>query len=191
MAAARLEISTLEVVAQAPSGRRYLLRASATRVLFPGFLALYSEGRDDEEERQAQDRLPRLSAGTALALTGLNPEQHFTQPPSRYTEASLIKTLEEEGIGRPSTYATIVGTLLERDYITREGRSLKPLALGETVSDLLSEHFPDIVDIGFTARMEEDLDEIARGKKAWVPVLRDFYGPFEATLKQAQTGNSA
>jgi len=188
MAAARLEVTTLEVIAQAPSGRRYLFRASATRVLFPGFLALYSEGRDEEEERQTQERLPRLSSGTALTLTSLKPEQHFTQPPSRYTEATLIKALEEQGIGRPSTYATIVGTLLERDYAAREGRSLKPLPLGETVSDLLAEHFPDIVNVGFTARMEEDLDDIARGKKAWVPVLRDFYGPFEATLKRAQTG---
>jgi DNA topoisomerase-1 len=149
---------------------------------------VYQEASDDEEEEARGDArtLAALRAGMPLTFIEVQPRQHFTQPPPRYTEASLIKALEEKGIGRPSTYATILSTLLEREYVRREARHLVPTPLGELVRDLLTEHFPNIVDEGFTARMEEELDEIARGEKQWVPVVREFYDPFSEALRTAQ-----
>jgi len=121
-----------------------------------------------------------------LELVRLLPEQHFTQPPPRYSEATLVKALEEYGIGRPSTYAPILSTIQERGYVQRVDRRLVPTETGKIVNDLLVQHFPDIVDVNFTARMEEDLDRIARGETAWVPVIRAFYGPFERQLARAE-----
>ena len=118
-----------------------------------------------------------ISAGTSQRLVRLLPEQHFTQPPPRYTEARLVRTLEEYGIGRPSTYAPILGTLQQRGYVVRDGKRLTPTETGGLVSDLVTEHFPEILDVGFTARMEEDLDRISEGEESWVDVIREFYTP--------------
>jgi len=127
-----------------------------------------------------------LTQGQNQRLVRLIPEQHFTQPPPRYSEASLVKTLEENGIGRPSTYAPTLGTLHQRGYITREGRRLFPTETGLVVNDLLIEHFPDVLNVGFTAQMEAHLDQIASGKLPWVDVVREFYGPFSERLAEAE-----
>jgi DNA topoisomerase-1 len=168
--------------------RPYLFRVATSILRFPGFLAVYENGTDEEapEDERPELLLPDLAAGDELDLIQLLPEQHFTQPPSRYTEASLVKALEEYGIGRPSTYAPILSTIQQRGYVVREDRRLLPTETGIIVNDLLVEHFPDIVDVSFTARMEDDLDLIASGEREWVPVLREFYGPFEEELSKAQ-----
>jgi len=155
---------------------------------FPGFLALYEEGKDEPEEDKNEVRLPELAEGQALRLLGIEPKQHFTQPPPRYSEASLIKTLEELGIGRPSTYATIVSTILEREYVTRQKQRLSPTELGMIIDRLLETSFPKIVDVDFTARMEKSLDEIARGSDTCTHLLSGFYGDFSKTLESARTG---
>ncbi|PWH19156.1 MAG: type I DNA topoisomerase [Ardenticatenia bacterium] len=166
---------------------RYLLRASGSRVRVPGFLAVYEESRDeDATPEEGEQMLPEVHVGELLDLVRLLPEQHFTQPPPRYTEATLVRALEEYGIGRPSTYAPIISTIQERGYVTSVDRRLYPTELGFIVNDLLVEHFPDIVNVDFTARMEEDLDRIARGEQEWVPVLRAFYTPFEQALQRAE-----
>jgi DNA topoisomerase I len=168
---------------------RYMFRATGQTMLFDGFLRLYIEGRDEPEEQRAEDEpeegerlLPRLSEGQKLSCSALHPEQHFTKPPPRYTEASLVKKLEEEGIGRPSTYAPTIFTVQQRGYITKEGKQLKPEEVACTVTDLLAEHFPDIVDLGFTAHMEQSLDDIAEGGKQWQGFLGDFYKPFKKLI---------
>jgi DNA topoisomerase-1 len=181
MAEKELETTTVELTAD-----RYELRASATRTLFDGFAAVYTEGSDDaaeEEERQ----LPELNDGERTNVVDVTPTQHFTQPPPRFTEASLIKALEDRGIGRPSTYAATISTIIDRGYVTVVERRLRPEYVGEVVTDLLVEHFGDFVDYDFTARMEEDLDEVASGKRQWVPLLRDFYGPFAELVDQKRT----
>lgn len=167
----------------------YLFRASGSRVKFSGFLIVYEEAKDEDavpDEEEEGTILPPLSEGEILDLLRLLPQQHFTQPPPRYTEATLVRTLEEYGIGRPSTYAPIITTIQNRGYIERVDRHLQPTEIAFTVNDLLVKYFPDIVDVGFTARMEEDLDLIASGKREWVPVLRDFYGPFEKAMQYAE-----
>ena len=182
MAPARFENTRLDVEAG-----QYVLRANGRRVIFDGFLRVYTEGRDDEEEKEVSP-LPAVTVGEALRLLDLKPAQHFTQPPPRFTEASLVKALEEFGIGRPSTYAPTISTLVGRRYVRKEGRALIPEDVGFVVTDFLKEHFADIVDTGFTARMEEDLDKIAQGKVEWVPVVRDFFGPFnERVLEKTKT----
>ncbi len=164
----------------------YLLRASASRVRFAGFRAIYFESRDDGQDEDADTRtLPELTADDLLKLLDLLPEQHFTEPPPRFTEASLVKALEENGIGRPSTYAPIMSTLQDREYVERIGRQLRPLELGILVSDLLTEHFGDFVDVGFTAEMEGELDDIASGERRWQPVVEHFYGPLAEALTKA------
>ncbi|MGQ9502842.1 MAG: type I DNA topoisomerase [Anaerolineae bacterium] len=167
---------------------RYLLRASGSRVRVPGFLAVYEESRDEDATpgEEGEQVLPEVYVGEILDLVRLLPEQHFTQPPPRYTEATLVRALEEYGIGRPSTYAPIISTIQERGYVTSLDRRLYPTELGFIVNDLLVAHFPDIVNVDFTARMEEDLDRIARGEQEWVPVLRAFYTPFEQALQRAE-----
>ncbi|GAB4536793.1 MAG: type I DNA topoisomerase [Anaerolineae bacterium] len=167
---------------------RYLFRASGSRVRFPGFLAVYEESRDEDAapDEDGVDILPDLVAGEVVDLVKLIPEQHFTQPPPRYTEATLVRALEEYGIGRPSTYAPIISTIQDRGYVERIERRLHPTELGFIVNDLLVKHFPGIVDVSFTALMEEDLDLIARGEREWVPVLREFYEPFERAVKLAE-----
>ncbi len=192
----------------------YLLRARGSIVRFPGFLRLYEESRDENgkagkaratgtsgarSSTQAkaapakQSILPPLAAGDPLTLHDLKPEQHFTQPPPRYTEASLIRAMEDVGIGRPSTYAPTVSIIQERGYVERRERRLHPTDLGNVVNDLLVEQFPDVVDASFTAKMEDDLDRVAEGDTTWVPVVREFWEPFakavaaaEATLEKVQ-----
>ncbi|HLI52478.1 MAG TPA: type I DNA topoisomerase [Thermomicrobiaceae bacterium] len=164
----------------------YRFRATGSVIKFPGFIAIYREGLDDDAvDEMDRDALPELTKDELLDLLRLIPEQHFTQPPPRYTEATLVKVMEEQGIGRPSTYASTIGTLQARNYVTIESRRLIPTELGTIVNDLLVEHFPGVVDTQFTSRMEEDLDEIASGDRRWVPVIRDFYGPFHETVQQA------
>jgi DNA topoisomerase-1 len=157
-------------------------------IVFQGFLALYEEGKDEPENGQPDERLPNLSQGQPLDLLGIEPKQHFTQPPPRYTEATLIKTLEDLGIGRPSTYATIISTVLEREYVLRQKQRLLPTELGVMINSLVSANFPDIVDVKFTANMEKDLDEIEHGGRSTQHLLSDFYGPFSKTLESARKG---
>jgi DNA topoisomerase-1 len=164
----------------------YVLRATGSVVRFPGFLVVYREGRDEETDDELDRRpLPPLAKGEVLRLVEVRPTQHVTQPPPRYTEASLVKTLEELGIGRPSTYAPTIETLRQRHYVTVDDRRLLPTELGCAVNDLLVEHFPTIVDVQFTSRMEEELDEIASGEREWVPVVQEFYVPFHQTVERA------
>jgi len=184
MATSRAESTTVDIEAKA-SDKTYLLRATSLVTKFLGFLILYSESRDEADEEAERPPLPPLAKGEALKLLKLLPQQHFTQPPPRYTEASLIKALEEQGIGRPSTYAPTLSTIQERGYVRRAEGRLHPEQLGIIVNDLLAKHFPNIVDVGFTAEMEEELDDIARGERGWVPVLHGFYKPFEQDLLQA------
>ncbi len=177
MAPAKFENTRLDVEAG-----QYVLRANGRRVTFDGFLRVYAEGTDEPEKEIAP--LPEVIAGEDLKLLGLDAAQHFTQPPPRFTEASLVKTLEEYGIGRPSTYAPTISTLIDRRYVRRDGRALVPEDVGFVVTDFLKEHFADIVDTGFTARMEEDLDRIAEGEVQWVPVVRDFFTPFNKRIEE-------
>ncbi|HKG25470.1 MAG TPA: type I DNA topoisomerase, partial [Thermomicrobiales bacterium] len=190
MAPAILDGTTVDVDAGKPealaTGKEapYVFRATGSVVKFPGFMAVYTMGRDDgDSDELDKGALPPLDQGEMLDLLRLLPEQHFTQPPPRFTEATLVKALEEQGIGRPSTYAPTIGTLQARSYVTVEERKLAPTELGMVVNDLLVEHFPRIFDIGFTSQLENELDEIAAGERAWVPTMREFYGPFTETLK--------
>jgi DNA topoisomerase-1 len=177
----------------------YLFRASGSRVRFPGFLSVYEEGRDDNGKPASDDNgngegdaeesagwLPALSEGELLDLLKLLPEQHFTQPPPRYTEASLVRALEENGIGRPSTYAPILSTIQDRGYVEQRDKRLFPAELGFVVNDQLVKHFPAVFEVGFTARMEEALDSIAASEREWVDVLREFYEPFSTMLAEAE-----
>ncbi|MGC8827147.1 MAG: type I DNA topoisomerase [Anaerolineae bacterium] len=190
MAPAELDTLTVDIHA-GPSAEQmpYLFRVSGSTVRFPGFLAVYEEARDEDAapaEGESPIDLPPLANGDPLDLIRVLPEQHFTQPPPRYTEAALVRALEERGIGRPSTYAPIISTIQARGYVERVDRRLVPTQLGMIVNDLLVEHFPDIVDYDFTARMEEDLDRIAAGEVEWVPVLKDFYAAFSQELEKAR-----
>lgn len=160
-------------------------RASGTVIRFPGFMALYTESKDEIEEEEGAV-LPALKENDRLTQTEIKPVQHFTQPPPRYAEATLVKALEEQGIGRPSTYAAILSTIQERKYIEKNNdRRFAPTELGKVVNDLLVEKFPELIDIGFTAKMENELDEIENAKLKWVKVVRDFYKPFSKDLQKA------
>ncbi|CAI8028105.1 DNA topoisomerase 1 [Geodia barretti] len=152
---------------------------------FPGFRTLYMEGKDEGDAEEASNSLPELAVGDALNCNSLEANQHFTQPPPRFTEATLVKAMEERGIGRPSTYAPTIGVLLARNYVSKENNSLHPSLLGTTVSDLLTQFFTDIMDPDFTAYMEEKLDEVSQGEREWVPMLQEFYGPFAEHLDNA------
>ncbi|TEU17560.1 MAG: type I DNA topoisomerase [Dehalococcoidia bacterium] len=163
----------------------YILRASSSVVKFPGFMGVYSEGKDEDERGESLVSLPKLRIGDKLIYLGTFTEQCFTQPPPRYTEATLIKALEQKGIGRPSTYAPILSTIQERDYVNKDDGKFHPTELGITVNKILAEHFPKIVDPGFTAQMEEQLDEIAQGKYEWIAALQEFYPPFQDMLDKA------
>ena len=164
----------------------YRFRASHSSVKFSGFTAVYEESRDEDEEAP-QSPLPDLKVGEALELGGLTPAQHFTQPPARFTEATLIKALEEKGVGRPSTYAPTISTITDRQYVVKEGKYLRPTPLGEVVTGLMKEKFPDIVDTDFTAQMEGRLDKVETGDAAWKDVLGEFYGGFAAELQKAES----
>ena len=186
MADASSDSTTVDTEAKcAGAARVYVFRTTGSVLKFPGFRVLYLESKDDGDDKESTGPLPELSQGDALVCLKLDPKQHFTQPPPRFTESSLIKVLEEEGIGRPSTYAPTISTILDRHYVLKETGKLKPTELGSTVCELLSQFFSDIMDTNFTARMEEELDEVARGERQWVPMLRDFYGPFQKSLEVA------
>jgi len=163
----------------------YHFRANHSSVKFSGYMAVYVEGKDEDDEAP-QSPLPDLKAGEEVKLLSTAPGQHFTQPPTRYTEATLIKALEEKGIGRPSTYAPTISTILDREYVVKEGKYLRTTPLGEVVTGLMKDKFPDIVDTAFTANMEERLDEVEEGKQNWKDILAGFYGDFEKELKQAE-----
>ena len=169
------------------SGTHYDFRATGSVLKFAGFRKVYMEGTDSSNGKASEESrdLPPLEDGDALDLAALTPQQHFTQPPPRYTEASLVRALEEEGIGRPSTYAPTIATVLDRDYARKAKGQFEPTKLGRAVTGLLIQHFPDVVDIGFTAKVEEQLDEIASGQRAWSPMLKEFYQPFNATVQEA------
>jgi DNA topoisomerase-1 len=164
----------------------YTLKAHDYQSKFPGFTKVYVEDTDDES-KETTEKLPPLQRGDLLLCQQIQKDQHFTQPPPRYTEASLIKLLDQEGIGRPSTYAPTLSTVIDRGYVLKDKRTLNPTMLGMQVSDLLKQFFPNVMDVSFTAQMEDSLDEIARGEREWVPMLRAFYLPFKETLEQAQT----
>ncbi|HHZ19872.1 MAG TPA: type I DNA topoisomerase [Firmicutes bacterium] len=166
-------------------GGKYTFRATGSTLKLPGFLVLYQESADEEGEAE-EGMLPELKTGEPLTLQQVTPKQHFTQPPPRYTEAMLVKTLEELGIGRPSTYAPIIETILKRNYVTLEEKRFRPTELGQVVVDLLKEHFPEIVDLDFTAEMEEELDRIEEGDSEWVGVLENFYRRFNEELTKAK-----
>lgn len=162
----------------------YIFKASGYRVDFDGFTVLYVESKDTDEE--SEQELPPLKEGMELRVKTISPNQHFTQPPARYTEASLIKALEEYGIGRPSTYAATISTITSREYVKRESKTLIPTELGEVITKLMKERFPKIVNVKFTAQMESDLDTVEEGKCKWQDLLADFYGDFDKTLKKAK-----
>jgi len=163
---------------------KYIFKASGFNVHFDGFTALYEESKD-EEEKAGKD-LPPLEEGQKLKIKDLKGNQHFTQPPPRYTEASLIKTLEENGIGRPSTYAATISTITSREYVAREGKAFKPTELGEVITKLMKERFPKIVNVRFTAQVENELDAVQRGDEAWVETLQRFYDDFDKTVQKAK-----
>jgi DNA topoisomerase-1 len=182
MAAAQFDNTTVDI--EANNHTAYLLRTSRSVNTFPGFITLYSEGKDEAEE-EGKGSLPRLKKGDELGLLGIFPEQRFTQPPSRYTEATLVKTLEQNGIGRPSTYAPTISTIQDREYVTKVSGSFQPTELGFAVNDLLIQYFPDIINIKFTAGMENELDDIANNERRWSSVIQDFYTPFDKDLQKA------
>ncbi len=163
----------------------YVFRTTGQSLVFDGYRAIYEESRDEEQEEFTS--LPPLENGDRPELKKQEAKQHFTQPPARYTEASLIKTMEEKGIGRPSTYAPIITTVLDREYVVKEDRSLKPTALGEAVTDLMTDKFDNIIDIAFTAKMEDQLDLVENGQADYEKILEDFYGDFDEKLKKAET----
>ncbi|TWT18965.1 DNA topoisomerase I [Luteimonas wenzhouensis] len=194
MIPATLNTVTVDLAA----GAEHAFRASGTTVVVPGFLAVYEEGKDSKgkEDEDEGRKLPAMKLGDRIALEKVQTDQHFTQPPPRYTEASLVKALEEYGIGRPSTYASIIQTLLGKQYAVLDGRAFKPTDVGRAVSKFLSNHFTRYVDYDFTARLEDELDAVSRGEEEWVPLMEKFWGPFKeqvdekkATLDKTDAGS--
>ena len=184
MSPAILDTTTIDIQAG-----EYLLRATGSVIKFPGFMKLYEEGRDDSAqavEGEEEDILPSVAEGERLNFLSIEPKQHFTQPPARYTEASLIKELEEKGIGRPSTYAAILSTIQDRKYVEKKEGRFHPTELGVLVNDMLVEHFPELIDVTFTAKMEDELDEIEEGRYEWRQAVGDFYRPFDQHLEKAR-----
>ncbi len=187
-----LDMTTIDIQA-----RQYLFRATGSIVIFKGFMQVYQEDKDDDpslnqngdsDSSEKQKELPNLTEGEIVSLTKLDPKQHFTQPPPRFSEASLVKELEEKGIGRPSTYATIMGTIVNREYVNRDSKGkFLPTELGMLVNDLLVDNFPDVMDVEFTAQMESNLDEIEEGKRDWVKSLRFFYDSFTQYVQKAES----
>jgi len=189
MAQAILDSVAIDILASGGKKSKYILRANGKTIKFAGFMKVYVEGSDnpDKELENKEKLLPELNEKEAVDLEKLTPNQHFTKPPPRYTEAALVKKMEEEGIGRPSTYAPTITTIMNRGYIEKDGKSLIPTDVAFVVTDLLVKHFTKVVDYKFTANMEHDLDEIACGKKKWIPILDDFYHPFAKLVSQKDT----
>lgn len=186
--ASQMSSAVLDMTAIDISAGDYTLRANGSVIKFDGFIKLYVESREEGEAPSEEEGgiLPELFKGDALKKLSVSPSQHFTEPPPRYTEASLVKELEQRGIGRPSTYAPIISTILDRGYVERDAKALKPTELGMTISDLLVKHFATIMDYKFTAHMEDDLDDIVAGKLDWVEALKEFYAPFKKDLAEAE-----
>ena len=180
--------TTIDVTAKGSDGAEYIFRATGSVPKFDGYLRVYEEGKDqkDEEDEELRHKLPLVEEGEKLKFKVIKPEQHFTEPPPRYNEATLVKKLESDGVGRPSTYASILSTIQEREYVTKDGGKFKPTELGMVVTDLLLESFNDIFEVKYTARMEEELDEIGEGKIDWREAMAEFYGRFEKDLKSAE-----
>ncbi|HGE70219.1 TPA: type I DNA topoisomerase [Candidatus Poribacteria bacterium] len=174
------DVTTIDIKAG-----KYTFRANGSIIKFKGFMSVYMESVDEETEEEKESILPELTVGQKLLLLNLIPEQHFTQPPPRYNEATLVKALEEKGIGRPSTYATIISTIQDREYVTKEQGRFVPTEMGRLVNNALLKSFPEIIDVEFTAKMESELDNIEEGKVNWVKVLEEFYKPFSKSLEKA------
>ncbi len=189
MTPAVFDQTTIDVNVEGKSKTEYTFRATGSVMKFDGFLKVYEEGKDqkDEEDEELKHKLPAVATGEELKLRSLKPEQHFTEPPPRYNEATLVKKLEADGVGRPSTYASILSTIQERQYATKEGGRFKPTELGMVVTDLLLESFADIFDVLYTARMEDELDDIEEGKLDWREALSEFYERFTKDLETAET----
>jgi DNA topoisomerase I len=187
MTPAVFDQTTIEVTAKGSDSAEYLLRATGSVPKFDGFLAVYEEGKDqkDEEDDELKNRLPHVSEGELLKFKSILPEQHFTEPPPRFTEATLVKELEADGIGRPSTYASILSTIQEREYVKKEGGRFNPTDLGMIVTDLLVESFNDIFDVNYTARLESQLDDVEDGTIAWTDAMAEFYERFSKDLEEA------
>lgn len=177
--ACQMAPAILDLVGVDIQAKDYTFRATGQTIRFSGFMQVYMEGQDDEEDEKEEGLLPELSEGEKPHLKKLIPEQHFTKPPARYTEASLVKKLEAEGIGRPSTYAPTISTVLTRGYLEKDAKQLKPTDIGFLVNDFLVEHFPKVLDYQFTVHMEEMLDEVEEGKETWQQEIREFYEPFQ------------
>ena len=187
MATAKIANTTYKI--EAGKNKEFEFQTKGQRIIFAGFMKAYTEGSDNPEAAldSAEKILPNIKIGTVLELENLSSEQNFTKPPSRYTEASLVKKLESEGIGRPSTYAPTISTIQVREYVVKtEDKKLAPTPTGEIVNSFLTDHFSNIIDLGFTARIEEQFDDIAEGKKAWVDVMKSFYGDFKKTIKDKE-----
>jgi DNA topoisomerase-1 len=188
MTPAVFDQTTIDIAARGKDSSEYLFRATGSVLKFGGFLKVYEEGKDqtDEDDEEMKHRLPAVTEGEHLKLRSLLPEQHFTEPPPRYNEATLVKKLEADGVGRPSTYASILSTIQEREYVRKDGGRFYPTELGRVVTGLLLENFDDIFDVQYTARMEEELDEIEAGKVAWREAIGEFYEKFDKDLKHAE-----
>src|SRR3984893_18449355 len=178
MAHALFDTVAVDILDGADGPQRHVLRANGSTLVKPGYIAVYQEGRDDASDDESDQVLPRMEAGDAVKLLDVQPQQHFTEPPPRFTEASLVKALEEYGIGRPSTYASIISTLRDREYVEIENRRFTATDIGKIVNRFLSEHFHQYVDYGFTAAMEDELDAVARGEEPWTTPLSKFWKPF-------------
>ena len=184
MADAIVDNTGVDIIAAAPNGNEYTVRATGSVIKFDGYRKLYIETKDEDAEDDDSKQLPPMNEGDIHNKQTVNADQKFTQPPPRYTEANLIRFLEEQGIGRPSTYASIVGTIEGRQYVDREKSRFKPTPMGVAVSDFLSEHFPNIMDTGFTSGMESKLDAVAEGKQDWVEMLKEFFDPFDKAVTE-------
>ncbi len=187
MTPAVLDQTTIDINAKGKSGTDYMFRATGSVLKFDGFLKVYEEGKDqkDEDDEDLKNKLPAVTEGEKLKFKEITPEQHFTEPPPRYNEATLVKKLESDGVGRPSTYASILSTIQEREYVKKEGGKFSPTELGTVVTDLLLESFNDLFDVKYTARMEEELDDIEEGKLEWRKAMADFYDRFQQNLDHA------
>ena len=183
--ASQMKPAIFDTMAVTIKANEYDFKANGQNLKFKGFMTLYVEGTDGKEE-QEEGMLPELQENQEVTLKKLNPKQSFTEPPARFTEASLVKALEEKGIGRPSTYSPTITTILERRYIEKIQKQLYPTELGRVVNKLLTENFGDIVNVEFTAKIENEFDEIAEGKEEWKKMIRQFYGPFEIELKKVE-----
>ncbi|MBE6569546.1 MAG: type I DNA topoisomerase [Ruminococcaceae bacterium] len=183
--ASQMESAELSTVQMDITNNGYLFRSSGYTVKFPGYMAVYEESTDEADKEEKSTRIPALNEGESLNALSIEPEQHFTEPPARYNEASLIKFLEEKGIGRPSTYTPIITLIISRGYVKRDGKSLVPTPLGEVITRIMCEQFPDIVDYQFTASMEDELDDVENGSKTMLNLLQDFYAVFKKELDAA------